>query len=95
MYEVRGDLNPDDGAIEEQGKPCRSVIPKHPGELLSSPLALSISYRRAALEIYQMRETTERMDAYSAAIQEAAFHAFLNAVGYGCSAIVGEHHPGW
>jgi energy-coupling factor transporter ATP-binding protein EcfA2 len=95
MYEVREDSNLDDGAIEEQGKPYRGAIPKHPAELLSSPLALSTSYRRAASEIYRMRKTTERVDAYSAAIQEAAFHAFLNAVGDGCSAIVGEHHSGW
>jgi hypothetical protein len=95
MYEIRGDLNAVDGAIEEQGESFRSAIPDHPGELMPSPGGLLTAYRQAASEIYQMRNAVTPTDAYSAAMQDAAFWALYSAAAEGCSAVVGEHHPGW
>jgi hypothetical protein len=95
MYELGGDANPEDGNPEQHGKPYTSAIPDHPGEVMPSPGLLSSAYKEAASEIYGVRDLVEPMNAYSDQMQEAAFWAFFSAAAAGCSAIVGEHHPGW
>jgi hypothetical protein len=95
MFEVCGDPNSNDGAIEESGQPFRCAIPKHPGALMPSPGALSSAYQVAAAEIYGLRNVDQRLDTYAGAMQDAAFNAFLSALSKACSAIVGEQHSDW
>jgi hypothetical protein len=95
MFEVCGDPNSNDSAIEEHGQPYRCAIPEHPGALVPSPGALSSGYQVAAAEIYSLRNAAQRLDTYADAMQDAAFDAFLSALSNSCSAIVGAHHSGW